>query len=136
MDYLKWYRRVLKLPVENNYKLVSLRPHENLWMLIFEKDHQQKEVLAQKVVLATGRAGFGGVEIPDFVNDLPRQCYSHTADLIDFETFEEKSVGIVGVGASGFDAAATALENNAKRVDMWMRAAEFHLSINLVIYRI
>src|SRR5262249_8079286 len=39
----------------------------------------------------------------------------------DNSTFLHKRVTVIGVGASGFDAAATALENGAKSVQMLMR---------------
>ena len=42
------------------------------------------EVLARKVVLATGREGLGEPYVPDFVRSLPRGRWAHSAEPIDF----------------------------------------------------
>lgn len=121
MDYLKWYRAVLNLPVENNAAVISIQP-EDLWFkLSIKKPVSQSEIYARKIVLATGREGFGGVVTPKFVKDLPRSLYAYTIEDIDFKELAGKRVGIVGAGASAFDAAAEALENLAASVAMFMR---------------
>lgn len=122
MDYLNWYRASLQLPVENHCKLISLTPQsDNSFILEFSQYGNPIFVNAEKVVLATGRGGFGGVNIPDFVENLPHAFYAHTCDSIDFSQLKGRCVAIIGIGASGFDAAAVALENGAKSVDMIMR---------------
>ncbi len=121
MDYLKWFRDVMQLPVENHCKLKELIPNSKCLELKMECRGESFFVKAKKVILATGRAGFGGVIIPDVVKDLPKTQYSHTAEIIDFKKLKDKKIAILGVGASSFDAAATALENQAKEVDLIMR---------------
>lgn len=122
MDYLNWYRQTLQLPVENHWTLVAINPMvDDCFELEFVQPGQRQLVKAQKVVLATGRGGFGGANIPDFVKGLPSAVYAHTCDTIDFHALKEKQVAIIGVGASGFDAAAVALETGAKSVDMITR---------------
>ncbi len=121
MTYLNWYRDILQLPVESDCKLISIIPVQEEFELEFQQAGQPLIIKARKVVLATGRAGFGGPHIPDFVKHLPHSVYAHTIDHIDFETLKNRRIGIIGVGASGFDAAAVALETGAKSVDLIMR---------------
>jgi cation diffusion facilitator CzcD-associated flavoprotein CzcO len=121
MDYLKWYRHTLQLPVENDSILTDLIPLQEGFELHFQQAEQTLIVRARKVVLATGRGGFGGPSIPEFAKHLPKSICGHTVDSIDFAALKDRRIGIVGVGASSFDAAATALEANAKQVDLIMR---------------
>src|SRR5262249_7360448 len=86
-----------------------------------EDHHGPNEQYVRKVVLATGRDGFGGIKIPDMVKSIPKTSYAHTNEKIDFRKFQGKRIAIMGVGASGFDAAAVALENEAESVDLLMR---------------
>jgi len=79
-------------------------------------------LLARKIVLATGIEGSGCWNIPRSVTAaLPRGCYAHTADLIDFSALVGKRVTVLGAGASAFDNAAVALEQGAASVDMLVR---------------
>lgn len=122
MDYLNWYKKAMQLPVENNWTLKSLKPlSENQFELDFVQGHHHRLVKAKKVVLATGRGGFGGANIPDFVIDLPKNLYAHTCDKIDFDALGGKKIAVIGVGSSGFDAAATALEAGVEKVDLISR---------------
>ena len=117
MDYLRWYRRVLNIPVENEQSVFAIQPEEQT-LTIQLKHHQVK---ARKVVLATGRMGCGGYEVPHFMQGVPKRYYAHTCEEIDFEALKGKRVGILGVGASSFDAAAVALETGSHSVDLLCR---------------
>lgn len=108
MEYLRWLRKVLDLPVQNERTLKRIEPYQDGLKLIVDEE----EILTSKVVLATGREGFGGKKSP-----LP---FAHTNDPIDFTALKGKKVGIVGGGASGFDAAAEALVAGAT-VEMILR---------------
>jgi cation diffusion facilitator CzcD-associated flavoprotein CzcO len=46
---------------------------------------------------------------------------AHTNEAIDFEYLRGKRIAILGGGASAWDNAATALEQGAERVDMYVR---------------
>jgi cation diffusion facilitator CzcD-associated flavoprotein CzcO len=73
-------------------------------------------------VLATGRGGAGGHHIPSFVDPtLWPDLAAHTNEAIDFARLRGKSIGIIGGGASAWDNAATALEQGASQVDMYVR---------------
>ncbi len=122
MDYLNWYRRILDIPVENECKLVGLTYENDHFILRLKKNNQISEVQAIKVVLATGRGGFGGAYIPAFVEKLTKENFAHVMETIDYSQFKNKVVGVVGCGASAFDAAAAALEAGAKKVELLMRA--------------
>lgn len=123
--YLQWYRKVLNLPVENECRLTRIIPHNNLLRLSIEKkDSEPFEIVTHKVVLATGRGGFGGLEVPRLVNDLPSSRYTHTGQNISADSVRDKDIVIVGVGASAFDAAAYALEQGARSVALLMRRSK------------
>lgn len=121
MDYLSWYRKVLDLPVENEYRLIEIVPQEGYFELVFEHHETIERRYAQKVVLATGRTGFGGCEVPAFMESIPKDLYAHSCENIDYTRFKGKRIAVIGAGASGWDAAGTVLEEGALQVDMLMR---------------
>lgn len=126
MDYLRWYRRVLELPVRNHARIVSVRPRDDglieLEVAGLHAGHER--VLARHVVLATGREGLGGPFVPDMARDLPKHRYAHSSDDIDFASLRGRRVGVVGASASAFDNAASALEAGAASVDLFIRRTE------------
>jgi FAD-dependent urate hydroxylase len=117
-EYLHWYRKVLNLDVYNEWKLLSIEPKGEEFLLHFSGD---RKVHARKVVLATGRMGSGGYVIPEFMKNVPKKFYFHTAEEIDPQLLLGKKIGVIGCGASAFDIAAVALESGASRVDMMIR---------------
>jgi cation diffusion facilitator CzcD-associated flavoprotein CzcO len=129
MDYLRWYRRVLDLPVRNETRVVKLHTRSDglleldlLHAPAGDNSHTRREIVrARHVVLATGREGLGGPFIPDVVGDLPKCLYAHSSDAIDFAALRGKRVGVVGASASAFDNAASALEAGAAQVDLFVR---------------
>ncbi|MEX3633378.1 NAD(P)-binding domain-containing protein [Paraburkholderia sp. BR14320] len=131
MDYLRWYRRVLDLPVSNDTRVEKLQTRsDGLIELVLlrgavndRKDARRETVLARHVVLATGREGLGGPYVPDVARDIPRHLRAHSSDPIDFAALRGKRVGVVGASASAFDNAASALEAGAGRVDLFVRRA-------------
>ncbi|MFI0847982.1 NAD(P)-binding domain-containing protein [Mesorhizobium sp. IMUNJ 23232] len=125
MDYLRWYRRVLALPVENEVEVLRIVPEGELLRLDLRGDGRREDsVLARRVVMATGRDGTGRANIPAFVNDLPRHCWAHSSDAIDFPALKGKRVVVIGVGASAVDNAAEALEAGAAEVRQLARRRE------------
>ncbi|MEK6314730.1 MAG: NAD(P)/FAD-dependent oxidoreductase [Burkholderia gladioli] len=122
MDYLRWYRQVLDLPVENDTALSALRPREDgLLALDLAMGGLHRTRLARHVVLATGRDGLGGPYLPAIAGGVPRRYYAHSSEAIDFAALAGRRVAVVGAGASAFDNAATALEAGAARVDLLFR---------------
>lgn len=123
MEYLSWFKHVMHLPVENDCLLVSIIPTSEHFLLEFIRQGQPYQVKALKIVLATGRGGFGGPKIPASIRNLPKKSYAHVMESIDFNSLKNKKIAVVGAGSSAFDAAATALETGAAKVDLIMRTA-------------
>ncbi|MGF6177853.1 NAD(P)-binding domain-containing protein [Ensifer sp. 4252] len=125
MEYLRWYRKVLALPVENGVEVKAIRPEGAFMRLTTTgKGARQTSVLARKVIMATGRDGMGHPSIPDFVSDLPAKFWAHSSHEIDFAALSGKRVVVVGVGASAVDNAAEALEAGASEVRHLIRRKE------------
>ncbi len=118
MDYLRWYRRVLDLPVENGVEVLRIVPQDGLLALELREG---TPILTRKVVMATGREGLGRNAIPGFARDLPRRFWAHTADDIDFAALRGKRVIVIGGSASAMDNAAEALEAGCAELRMLIR---------------
>lgn len=123
MDYLRWYRHVLDIPIENNVKLASVNPCDSLIELTLEhltsseiNSTSSETITVRKLIYATGRDGIAKPNIPHFVQALPGNYWSHSSDRIDFTQLQGKRVAVVGVGASAVDNAAEALEAGASEV--------------------
>lgn len=120
MEYLIWYRKVLHLPVQNNVRMTGLAFEGDLIALDL-KGAETGRVYTRRLVLATGRSGLGGFAVPDFLKNIDRQHWAHSADDINFAALKGKRLAVIGAGASSMDNAATALENGAASVDMLIR---------------
>ena len=120
MDYLRWYRRVLRLPVRNATRLERIEPlGDGLHRLHLAGG---ETMLARKVVLATGIQGGGEWHVPAMIAAaLPRQLYAHTSEPIDYAALAGKRIGILGGGASAFDNANWALGLGAAAVELFIR---------------
>ncbi|MEO5883741.1 MAG: NAD(P)/FAD-dependent oxidoreductase, partial [Caldimonas sp.] len=122
MDYLRWYRRVLALPVRNGHRVTEVLPHgDGRVELGLEAEGRPMRAWARRVVLATGRAGLGGPALPVFAEALPRTRWAHSSDDNDYAALAGLRVGVVGAGASAMDSAATALEAGAAQVHLLVR---------------
>ena len=121
MDYLRWFRHVLDLPVVNGYELVTLEPDEHGLLLSLETEDGPVQQAARRVVLATGRDGLGGPYVPPMFRDLPPHLCTHSGHPFDGEALADKRVAVIGAGASAVDNACEALEAGAVVVDMLVR---------------
>ncbi len=125
MDYLRWYRQVLNLPVENEVEITRIVPREGLLEIqLAGAGARETFVLTRKVVLATGRDGTGHPTIPSFVADLPKDRWAHSSEGIDFEALAGKRVVVIGAGASAVENAAQALEEGAAEARLLIRRPE------------
>ncbi len=125
MDYLKWYRKVLEIPVENRVEVSRVRPEgDYLRLTTGGKGAQGETLLTRKLVMATGREGLGYPNIPDFMKSVPKSHWAHSSEDIDFSAMKGKRVVIVGVGASAVDNSAEALEAGAREVRHLIRRAQ------------
>ena len=123
MAYLRWYRRVLDLPVRNDTRLEAVVPiGGGLFRLELAVGDR---LLTRKVVLATGIQGGGEWHTPPMVaRALPRERYAHTSEPIDFAELSGKRVAILGGGASAFDNANAALSQGVGAVHVFIRRKE------------
>lgn len=120
MEYLRWYRRVLDLPVRNDAVLTRIEPVRRGLFRLHLADGDT--LLARKVVLATGIQGGGHWHTPAMIRDaLPPHRYAHTSAAIDYAALEGKRIGILGGGASAFDNAQHALGLGAGEVHVFVR---------------
>lgn len=126
LAYLLWLRRVLDLPVENGTRLLALEPAGGLLRAEIEGLRGRESVFCRNVVLATGREGAGGRQVPAFPSfsmargDRHPRIH-HSADPIDFGPLRGKRVAILGANASALDNAGTALEAGAAAAVMFCR---------------
>ncbi|KGA98190.1 monooxygenase [Alkalihalobacillus alcalophilus ATCC 27647 = CGMCC 1.3604] len=127
MDYLRWFRQVLQLPVVNETTLELIEPVEKgLHRLhLTGLGAPSKQVLARKVVLATGIQGGGQWHIPAMITEnLPQHLYAHTSQSIDFEHLKGKKIAVLGGGASAFDNANYALTEGVTEAHVFVRRKE------------
>jgi cation diffusion facilitator CzcD-associated flavoprotein CzcO len=125
MDYLRWYRDVLSLPVINETRVFDIQDAgKNIIAVSIEDNTGTHIKYCRHLVLATGRSGLGGGATPAFLDNINRKYWSHSADPIDFSILKDKRVVVIGAGASAMDNAATALEAGAAQVDMLIRRKE------------
>ncbi len=134
-SYLSWYRQTLRIPVEPETSVGELGydADERCFTVPCTGPAGARTLRARRVVLATGIDGSGHWSIPSAVKDsLPPHLYAHTRDDIDFARLAGKRVAVLGAGASGFDDAATALEQGAREVHLLFRREKL---VNVNAYR-
>ena len=120
MDYLRWFRRVLALPVENCVEVARIGPDDGLIRL--DLAGGARPAFTRRAILATGRDGTGRPSVPSFLDDKIRgTSWAHAADVIDFAQLKGKRVVVIGVGSAAMDNAAEALEHGAREVRLLAR---------------
>jgi FAD-dependent urate hydroxylase len=132
-DYLNWYRQILDLPVRNETEVGPLEPEApddagSLIRVPLSATGPSGEtgiIYAREVILANGIDGCGDWNIPEVVTEnLPLDRYAQANTEFDFDTLKSKRVTVIGANASGFDAAAVALESGAENIDLLVRRRE------------
>lgn len=127
MNYLRWYRYILNLPVVNEVKLNLIEPLENgIHRLHIEGTGAfSSHLLARKVILATGIQGGGEWHVPTMIKEkLPKKLYAHTSENISFDMLKDKKIAILGGGASAFDNANFALTQGVSEAHVFVRRNE------------
>lgn len=123
-DYLNWFRKVLKLPVEFDSDVGPLTwDHENqAYSFLVEREGRMKEVFARKVILAVGLEGSGEWMIPEFVRqNLPKERYAQATWKISPEQIKGKRVAILGAGPNAFDLSLEVNKMGAKKIDVFSK---------------
>jgi cation diffusion facilitator CzcD-associated flavoprotein CzcO len=132
MDYLRWYRATLQLPVDNAVEVLNVRPANaadgapsaDCIAVDTLQAGRRCTRLSRLVVLATGMDGAGAWRVPAFIADaLPTERCHHSSDAIDFAALRDQRVGVLGHGAAAFDNAVAALRAGARSVDLCFRRA-------------
>ncbi|WDS36649.1 NAD(P)/FAD-dependent oxidoreductase [Pseudoxanthomonas sp.] len=124
MAYLRWYRRVLVIPVRNNTRLARVEPAPALGLHRLHLNNGEV-LLARKVILATGIQGGGQWAVPKLVSErLPPSLYAHTSGPLDYDALAGKRIGILGGGASSFDNAQYALQRGVAQAHVFVRRPE------------
>ena len=118
MQYLTWLRETLDIPVRNGCRVEEIACVAGMIRLRIGDGGM---IWTRKLVLATGLAGAGGLFVPDAIRKLPRACWAHSAEEVDFTALHGRRVAVIGAGASAYDNASTALEQGAARVDLLAR---------------
>ena len=121
MDYLRWYRKVIDVPIENETELLDLAGDAETVLLTLRSASGTRRIAARRLVLANGRDGLGGAYVPELFRGVDRGYCAHSSDDIDFAALADKTVAVIGAGASAVDNAAEALEAGATRVAMLIR---------------
>jgi cation diffusion facilitator CzcD-associated flavoprotein CzcO len=117
--YLRWFRRVTDIPVQNDADVAAITPEGAALRLILATPTGRVERFARKPVLATGIDGSRRWEIPGFISrPIPPDRFAHTVQDIDFGRLAGRRIGVLGAGASAFDNGATALEVSAGSVGL------------------
>ncbi len=123
-EYLLWYRRLLGIPVRNETRAgaVEWSDEDQCFIVPIQSPRGNDRVLARRVVLSTGIDGCGRWDMPALITEnLPRESYAHTREEIVFSSLKDKSVAVLGAGASAFDNASVALEVGAREVHLFYR---------------
>lgn len=123
-EYLQWYRKLLKLPVQNETRAGAIEwcSENQCFSVPVTSPDGENRIVARKVVLSTGIDGCGRWEIPTTISEnLPKERYAHTREDIDFAALKGKRIAVLGAGASAFDNASVALESGAKEVHLFFR---------------
>lgn len=123
MAYLRWFRVSLDLPIKNETRLISVVPDvPGCIALKLKGPNGIQNVLTRKLILANGLEGSGcWYTPPDLSAHLPKERWMHTSEIKDFSTMQDQRIGVLGVGASAVDSAATAAEAGASEVHLFYR---------------
>src|SRR3954471_9506376 len=80
MDYLRWYRRMIDVPIENGTELIDIDGGGDTVLLTLRSASRTRKVAARRVVLATGRDGLGGPYTPNMFRGLDRRYVIHSME--------------------------------------------------------
>lgn len=126
MDYLRWLRQFVQLPIRNRTQAGELKAAtDGLMAVPLKSEGKTETVFARQVVLATGFDGCGEWHIPPHITAaVPPDRVTHSNIVLDLPRLARKRVGILGHGASAFDTAAAVLRAGAASVDVCYRRRE------------
>ena len=119
MDFLRWYRSIADVPVENDVAVADI-DYDAEGVTLTTGDGST--IRSRLVVLATGMDGGGAWTVPGILSHNPPRAALQPHRRGDCARRPwGKRVGVLGAGAAAFDMAVTALVNGAATVDLFMR---------------
>jgi cation diffusion facilitator CzcD-associated flavoprotein CzcO len=121
IDYgMEFQKRFVPNLEETNITLVTRAPHG-----YDLRTEGGETVKARKVVVAAGITHFG--HMPPMLADLPRELVTHSSEHRDLTGFRNRSVAVLGAGASAVDLAGL-LHREGARVELVARRSKiaFH----------
>jgi len=125
MEYLVWYRKLLGVPVQNDSRIEDVSPvGDDLLRLRLTRSGVTETVFARSVIVATGTEGCGDRSTPEKMRALPKSVWAHSNEVIDMSGMSGKRVGVLGSGASAYDAAITVVDAGAASAKICFRRAE------------
>ena len=98
VNYLKWFRTVLSLPVQNRMRLIAFEPLRDNIKVKIEclNTGDVKEEITRKLILATGKETPGKWSVPPISQKIPKDFWFQTSKMINFDFFENKEVVMLG----------------------------------------
>lgn len=125
MAYLVWYRKILGIPVQNDTRIEDISPvADDLLRLTLNRSGSVETVFARSVIVATGTEGCGDRSTPAQMQALPKSFWAHSNEIIDMSDMAGKRVGVLGSGASAFDAAIAVVDSGAASAKICFRRAQ------------
>src|SRR5258708_10943480 len=100
--------------MRNDTRLTGFRPENGLIACAVMENGKPRTLWTRTLVFATGIEGNGARQVPDFITkNLPRECWAHTHEPIDFPSLKGQTVAVLGGAASSFDNAIMAVGHAA-----------------------
>ena len=124
MDYLRWYRDVLNLPVQNRTSVKEICPAAHGLDLYALVGGSLETIATRRVILATGREGMACPRVPNALRPYVGPRFNHSSEEIEFSKMKDCRVAVIGFSASAVDNAAEALKAGASEVHMLVRASK------------
>jgi putative flavoprotein involved in K+ transport len=116
-QYLKQYVEALRLHVELNHRVRTVRPVDGVWETESEQGERRR---APVVIIATGHYNEGVVPHWPGMTDFAGRIV-HSRDYVSGREFAGLAVLVVGIGNSGAEIAADLVEHGASRVAIAVR---------------
>ena len=89
VNYLKWFRKILSLPVQNRMRLIALEPLQGNIKVKIEclNTGDVREEVTRKPILSTGIETLGKWSVPPISRKISKDFWFHTREKIDFDLF-------------------------------------------------
>ena len=125
MDYLRWYREVLALPVLNGHRVTDIEPRADGLVELGARDRGPRDARLGAPRRPRDRPRRPRrAALPAFAEALPRHALGALVRRQRLRRAAGLRVGVVGAGASAMDSAATALEAGAAQVHLLVRRTD------------